>query len=440
MGSHDGSAAMETVELRVHGVHGTSPAAMLGVADGDVGQVAGDNLTGIYRTKDGTVPYRNLEHTRVSVEAYSWGALTSGVQGFLGWVKRALWLLLLPFALVNLAYWARLELGRDSGHAWWGARAVRVSGLLLTVFFVLTPCVLAIDLGAWQCYRYGVPGCSRIPGQLNSLAGWEPGQRIALATLVPVATIAVLWFLSKTSLSRYEDVSDALDSPPVFSTKQVLLHPRLWNGTARTLRLQRYHLSAGIATIVLFSGMHMLHAAGSPRPWGSPLFLWGTCAVAGLLLLGCVLSVCIAHEDDVEPTVGATYGGGLPAPPAPGRALTPKFDSAVLLLALAVYCVHVLVLLQAHRILGPVDESLDFTGRNAWFIAVFVALTALHLSIFAGSRMSPLAAILVVAVVVAAAVTLVVLWAHDRLDARHAHGVLWAVVVAVLFWAALALW
>ena len=40
---------METVELRVHGVHGTSPGAMLGVGDGEVGQVAGDGLTGLYR-------------------------------------------------------------------------------------------------------------------------------------------------------------------------------------------------------------------------------------------------------------------------------------------------------------------------------------------------------------------------------------------------------
>ena len=40
----------EIVELRVHGVHGTSPAAMLGVDEGDVRQVAGDNLTGVYRS------------------------------------------------------------------------------------------------------------------------------------------------------------------------------------------------------------------------------------------------------------------------------------------------------------------------------------------------------------------------------------------------------
>ena len=52
---------MEIVELRVHGVHGTSPGAMLGVSDGEAGQVAGDKLTGIYRVKDGKVPYRDLD-------------------------------------------------------------------------------------------------------------------------------------------------------------------------------------------------------------------------------------------------------------------------------------------------------------------------------------------------------------------------------------------
>src|SRR5690349_18611401 len=75
------------LELRIHGVHGTTPEAMLGVES--VVQVAGDGLTGVFRSEDGTVPYRDLAHGPV-VEAYTWGKLTSGVGGAFGWLKRAL--------------------------------------------------------------------------------------------------------------------------------------------------------------------------------------------------------------------------------------------------------------------------------------------------------------------------------------------------------------
>ncbi len=442
---------METVELRVHGVHGTSPGAMLGVADNDVGQVAGDGLTGIYRLKkDKQLPYRTLAgddvtgtvtgtEVNVSVEAYSWGALTSGVQGFLGWVKRALWLILLPFALINLAYWARLELGRDSGQARWGARAVRASGLLLTVFFALTPCVLAIDLLAWQCYRYGVPGCSRIPHQLDFLAAWTPGQRIALATLVPMAAVAVWWFLSKTSMSRYESVRDALDQPPVLSTRHILLHPNLWNGTERTRRLQRYHLTAGVATIIAFSGIHVLRAAELPRPWGWTLLLWATVLLGLLLLLLAATAVTVTHEDDVEALVVSTYGGGTPALLRRARGLTPVFDRAVLYLAAVVYLLHLLALKNAGQA-GFLDEALDFTGRNVWFIAVFVCLTLLHLSVFTGGRMKPRMAVLIVFGTAAAVVAIVALRAMGLYDAKHAWPVVVASGVAVLFWLLLAFW
>ncbi len=433
---------METVELRVHGVHGTSPGAMLGVADNDVGQVAGDGLTGIYRLKkDKQLPFRTLTGTDVdvSVEAYSWGALTSGVQGFLGWVKRALWLILLPFALINLAYWARLELGRDSGQARWGARAVRASGLLLTVFFVLTPCVLAIDLLAWQCYRYGVPGCSRIPEQLNFLASWTPGQRIALATLVPMAAVAVWWYLSKTSMSRYESVRDALDKPPVLSTRHILLHPNLWNGTERTRRLQRYHLTAGVATIIAFSGIHVLRAAEYPPPWGWTMLLWATVGLGLLLLLLAALLVTVTHEDDVEPLITSTYGGGLPGLVHRARGLTPLFDRAVLFTSAAVYLLHLLALKNVGRA-GSLDESLDFTGRNVWFIATFVCLTLLHLSVFTGGRMKPRSAVLIVFGTLAAVLVIVVLRAVGLYGPADPWPVVGASGLAVVFWMVLAYW
>ncbi len=427
---------METVELRVHGVHGTSPGAMLGVADSAVGQVAGDSLTGIYRVKDGTLPHRALDGTGVSVEAYSWGALTSGVQGFLGWIKRALWLLLLPFALVNLAYWARLGLGEDSGAARWGARAVRVSGLLLTVFFVLAPCVLAVDLVAWQCYRYGVPGCSSVPDLLGFLAGWTAGQRIALATVVPMATVALLWLLSRTSLNRYESADDPDDAPPVVATRPVLVHPRLWNGPERTLRLQRLHLAAATATVVAFSGIHVLVAEQlEPSGWG--LSVWATVLLAGALLLLTLTLATVTHEHDVEPVVGGGLGRQL------GdwvRSWPANAGKGLLIGALLLYGAHAIALATCHLAPGTTDESLNFVGRNVWFIVVFVGLTVLHVTVFVGGRMATGPAVLVVGATLAGPAYLG--WLHVRGDYETTDGlaVLLAAAVAIVFWLALAGW
>src|SRR5690606_29892984 len=161
------------MELRVHGVRGTPTASMLGVDAADVDQVAGDRLTGFYRIKDGADPPMRTLPDGMALEAYSWGELTSGVRGMWGWVSRVLWLTLLPFALVNLASWARTQGGENSGQARWGLRAVRVSGLLLSVIAVLTVCFVSIDLVAWQCYRANAVACPVLPDWMDALASLE---------------------------------------------------------------------------------------------------------------------------------------------------------------------------------------------------------------------------------------------------------------------------
>lgn len=102
-------------ELRVQGVGGAPPEALLG--DLAPVQVGGDRVAGFYRTAD-----RADRH----VEAYSWGGLTSrnGI--------RALWVLLLPFALANLAGWMAPAGTRTSRVAPWFTAAVRLVGFALT--------------------------------------------------------------------------------------------------------------------------------------------------------------------------------------------------------------------------------------------------------------------------------------------------------------------
>lgn len=379
----------EVVELRVHGVHGTSPAAMLGVADGKVGRVAGDDLTGVYRIEDGDPPLRRLaletgeNRPPVSVEAYSWGALTSGVQGFLGWVRRSLWLLLLPFALVNLAFWARTELDRSSREQRLGAWAVRAAGLLLTVFFVLTPCLLFLDLVAWQCFRHGVPSCEPLPGWTDGLAGLTAGQRIAVASLAPMATLLGLWLLSRTTVTRYEDVGPVATPTRADLERtgpgRVLRHPRLWRGRDRTRMLARRHLAAGVTTVALFMAQHLIDAGR--------LATWQWWLVLAVVLLGwstllfCLVAVLGPHADDID------------APPldeddaVDHRARAVRRDTVVVVLSLVTYAVTVLLLVVPGLGGGSMDEDSAWFGRSFWFIAVFVAVTLLHLAVFTGGRM-----------------------------------------------------
>src|ERR1700681_251788 len=85
-------------ELRIHGVGGTSPQELLDHAHPV--QVAGDPTSGFFRRWDpdalGPEHATNGRH----VEGFSWGGMTSGS------ARRALWLLLAPFLLVNAAHWA----------------------------------------------------------------------------------------------------------------------------------------------------------------------------------------------------------------------------------------------------------------------------------------------------------------------------------------------
>ena len=238
------------LELRIHGVHGTTPASLLGVTEVD--QVAGDSLTGIFRAPGGTaLPYRAPDQN-VVVEAYSWGALTSGVAGVLGWLKRVLWLLLLPFALANLAYWARLTVAEDDARARFTSAAVRLSALVLTIFFVLTPSFIGADLFAWQCFRAGVPACPSLPGWEQSLGTLPPGIRLAIGTTLPLAAVGVLWGLSRSTLARYEATDDP-SSGEAWADRPdaVLSRAGLWSGTRRTSTLRTLHVAAALATVTV---------------------------------------------------------------------------------------------------------------------------------------------------------------------------------------------
>jgi len=97
------SADRTALELLVHGVGGATPEKMLN--DPRTVRITGDDTAAVYRRADDvaadTGPGDDRGRDAPVPEAYVWSNLTSG-NG-----TRALWLLLLPFMVVNLAHWMR---------------------------------------------------------------------------------------------------------------------------------------------------------------------------------------------------------------------------------------------------------------------------------------------------------------------------------------------
>ncbi|MFF1510463.1 hypothetical protein [Streptomyces sp. NPDC058326] len=194
-----GGAALE---LLVHGVGGATPQDMLD--DPRTVRITGDRTAAVYRRTEDLDAEEHPERyaNRPVPEAYCWSNLTSGDGA------RALWLLLLPFMVVNLAHWMRPPSQGRPGLVRVYGLLVRLVALTLTVLLTAAACEVALDLTAWQCA--GTAVCADAYSWLGFLSegrdGWwsQPGRRLALAALVPAALVGLLWFLSTRTWSAYE--------------------------------------------------------------------------------------------------------------------------------------------------------------------------------------------------------------------------------------------
>ncbi|MFF4749523.1 hypothetical protein ACWD5R_32370 [Streptomyces sp. NPDC002514] len=239
------------LELLVHGVGGATPQEMLD--DPCTVRITGDDRAAVFRRAvDVDAEARPEEYRdRPVAEAYVWSNLTSGNSA------RALWLLLLPFMVVNLAHWMRPA---TSGHR----RTVRLYGLLvrlvgltLTVLLVAAACEVALDLVAWQCA--GVSACAERHSWLGFLSpavsgdGWwsPPGRRLALAAAVPAALTWLLWYLSRRTWSAYESQPPLTHRPErdEQTGPTALGRPGFWYGRRLVARLRAAHTAAGLLTV-----------------------------------------------------------------------------------------------------------------------------------------------------------------------------------------------
>ena len=281
---HTGGPALE---LRVHGVGGATPQEMLG--DPCVTRVTGDDTAAVYRrSADADAEEGPATRTGPVTEAYCWSHLTSG-NGL-----RALWLLLLPFMIVNLAHWM-LPAGGGRVTARLYGVLVRLLALSLTVLLVAGACEVALDLVAWQCA--GSSHCAGAHSWLSFLGprpggtgGWWslPGRRLALAAAVPLALVALLWWLSHRTWSAYE--SQPPPEGPQRDTKgapaAALSQPGFWYGRRPVARLRAAHTAAGLLTVAAAL------SCATARPDRAPGD--GVPAALGHLLQGCLVLGALA--------------------------------------------------------------------------------------------------------------------------------------------------
>ncbi|HVM36495.1 MAG TPA: hypothetical protein VM784_14290 [Actinomycetota bacterium] len=156
----------EVIELRVHGVGGSTPAQILGEeSDEHTLRTAGDHVASFHARK------RNLR-----VEGYVWGRLTSRA------LLQPLWLLLLPFTLINVAGW--MHPPEDEVRPWTTATLhalLRLEGLVLTATYVLWLSAILLE-GVF--YQWGLGG--RI-ADADDRFWWGAAALTALGTIVLLA-------------------------------------------------------------------------------------------------------------------------------------------------------------------------------------------------------------------------------------------------------------
>lgn len=231
----------EVVELRVHGVGESSPEGLLAHADSDrfppPWKIAGDKITGFYRAKwDDTARKRVLE-------GYLWGGLTSRK------ASRALWLLLLPFSIANIAGWmiqprspggthptddpappptgavdklARVKMG-----------LVRLFAAAMTTLFLAWLGALLVDLMAYQCGAQSACTDGRVwmaPFTLPAIATY-PARRMLLGAAALALLVLLLAILSFRSQNRYESETSGEDVESVGKDGAGLNQVKFWTSS-----------------------------------------------------------------------------------------------------------------------------------------------------------------------------------------------------------------
>lgn len=287
-------------ELRIHGVSGSDGPTML--EHPQALQVAGDQVAGFYRrwSPDGagkpSVPRK--------LEAYSWGGLTEAP------LASASWLLLAPFMMYNVAYFmlpstvpggepAVIEepvphLRRDRGHLIAHA-LLRLLAMAATVQFAAAAGAVTMSTVAWQAAG---PVHLLLPSWMGWYGAWTAGWRIALALASVGLIIALLWWISVTTASKYEARTSV--AHPELKEAWPLTQPGFWRGQVLVGRQRALHVAAAGSSVALIAVLPAGHPAAAR---------WVAIVLAAAVLFAAVVSATLPLADRYTVT---TVEGGKP--------------------------------------------------------------------------------------------------------------------------------
>jgi hypothetical protein len=273
---------IDVLELRIHGIANSPPAQALLATDEEIERADGDLQGSFWRIKRATEgskqdaaakaavdaagasddghasaaaaahvptapsgsmtghPSDNVAHPESTsppdpvvptAEAYWWGNQARTGGSALVVIGRAIvhvgWLLVLPFGLCNLAYWARRDIKGEIEtpelwHSGDGAGLIRVFALLQTLFYTVGLLAVSVHLIGSECFPAPEEGqpievCAALPGFLNFLVDLTPNARAALLAVVPIAVILFLYVVSRRARSGFHPLTsldEEIPAPP----------------------------------------------------------------------------------------------------------------------------------------------------------------------------------------------------------------------------------
>ncbi len=193
------------VELRIHGVGGSPGPSILGLDSGEEVLVVAGGPNPVFL---GPRPRHELD-PQVAVEGYDWGALTSSSP----W--QPLWVVLLPFTLMNVAGWAQPEL--DGKRVRFVRFTVHAASLVLTVAWTVWLSIFCVDLLGYQWLG------DKLSGVHMKATPWTftpKGAQWVASILGALAVVGLLFFfswLARRTQDRFEKSASGVATAPMTS-------------------------------------------------------------------------------------------------------------------------------------------------------------------------------------------------------------------------------